>query len=174
MSQSPATTRGAMNAQLTMRDRLRSLRFRLWSGLGLLVALLMVAAALTERSMTKLGTAVAVTLADVQEDSRLSSRLSSSIMQSLEAGREYVQTRDPASLQRFRNEGWEAHRSQRSLNERPDQTADEVATLSEIDAQLSAIEVSYAHIETFSGSNAMVPRAGRDQIQVRLYYRVRR
>ena len=36
------------------------------------------------------------------------------------------------------------------------------------------IEVSYTHLETFSGSNAMVPRAGRDQVQVRLYYRVRR
>lgn len=36
------------------------------------------------------------------------------------------------------------------------------------------IEVSYSHLETFSGSSAMVPRAGRDQIQVRLYYRVRR
>ena len=36
------------------------------------------------------------------------------------------------------------------------------------------IEVSYSHIETFSGSSGMVPRAGRDQIQLRLYYRVRR
>ena len=36
------------------------------------------------------------------------------------------------------------------------------------------IEVSYLHMENVSGSSAMVPRAGRDQIQVRLYYRLRR
>ena len=36
------------------------------------------------------------------------------------------------------------------------------------------IEVSIAHIETLAGSNAMVPRAGRDQIELRLYYRIRR
>lgn len=36
------------------------------------------------------------------------------------------------------------------------------------------ILVSYTHLETFSGSSAMVPRASRDQIQVRLYYRLRR
>lgn len=36
------------------------------------------------------------------------------------------------------------------------------------------IEVSYSHLETFSGSSALVPRAGRDQIQLRLYYRLLR
>ena len=137
-------TRGTGAPPMTMRARLESLRFRLWAGLGMLVVLLLVAAVLTERSMSYLGNAVASTLADVQEESRLSARLSSSIMQSLEAGREYVQARDEASLQRFRTEGWEAHRTQRLLNARPDQTADELATLSEIDAGLSALEVHYA------------------------------
>ena len=140
-SPSPEASRAAA---VPLRDRLQSLRFRLWSGLGMLVALLLFATVLTERTMTQLGTAVAVTLADVQEDSRLSSRLSSSIMQSLEAGREYVESADAASLQRFRTEGWEAHRTQRALNERPDQTADEVATLADIDSKLSGIEVRYA------------------------------
>ncbi len=36
------------------------------------------------------------------------------------------------------------------------------------------VEVSIAHIETVGGSNGMVPRAARDQLQLRLYYRVRR
>lgn len=36
------------------------------------------------------------------------------------------------------------------------------------------VEVSFTHLETFSGSSAMVPRAGYDQIQLRLYYRLRR
>ena len=36
------------------------------------------------------------------------------------------------------------------------------------------IEVSYTHLETFHGSSAMVPRAGRDQILLRLYYPLRR
>lgn len=36
------------------------------------------------------------------------------------------------------------------------------------------VEVSLAHIETIAGTSALVPRASRDQIEVRLYYRVRR
>lgn len=36
------------------------------------------------------------------------------------------------------------------------------------------IEVRYVHLQTVSGSNAAVPRASRDQIQLRLYYRLRR
>ncbi len=36
------------------------------------------------------------------------------------------------------------------------------------------VELSIAHIETVAGSNGMVPRAGRDQIELRLYYRIRR
>lgn len=36
------------------------------------------------------------------------------------------------------------------------------------------VELSVAHIETLAGSNGMVPRAGRDQIELRLYYRIRR
>jgi hypothetical protein len=34
------------------------------------------------------------------------------------------------------------------------------------------IEVNIAHIETIAGSSALVPRASRDQIELRLYYRV--
>lgn len=36
------------------------------------------------------------------------------------------------------------------------------------------IEVSYSHVQTVTGTSALVPRAGRDQIQLRLYYRLRR
>jgi hypothetical protein len=36
------------------------------------------------------------------------------------------------------------------------------------------VELSIAHIETVAGSTGMVPRAGRDQIELRLYYRIRR
>jgi hypothetical protein len=36
------------------------------------------------------------------------------------------------------------------------------------------VEVSIAHVETLAGSSALVPRASRDQIEVRLYYRLRR
>lgn len=141
----PFATPGAMGSPgAGLGSRFESLRFRLWGGLGLLVALLLIATVLTRRTMSELGLAVASTLADVQEDSRLSSRLSSSIMQSLEAGRAYVQTRDAESLDRFRLEGAESHRMQRALNARGSQTAEELATLSTIDAKLSEIEVHYA------------------------------
>lgn len=34
------------------------------------------------------------------------------------------------------------------------------------------VEVSYSHTETIRGNSALVPRAGRDQIQIRFYYRL--
>jgi hypothetical protein len=36
------------------------------------------------------------------------------------------------------------------------------------------LDVSIAHVETVAGTSALVPRASRDQIEVRVYYRVRR
>jgi hypothetical protein len=36
------------------------------------------------------------------------------------------------------------------------------------------VELSLSHIETISGTSAQVPRAVRNQIELRLYYRVRR
>jgi hypothetical protein len=36
------------------------------------------------------------------------------------------------------------------------------------------VEVSVVHIETLAGSNGMVARAARDQLELRLYYRIRR
>jgi hypothetical protein len=36
------------------------------------------------------------------------------------------------------------------------------------------VEVSIAHIETVAGSNGMVARAARDQLELKLYYRIRR
>lgn len=129
---------------MSTRARFESLRLRLWAGLGMLIALLLSASVLAHNTMTHLGNSVAGTLAEVQTDSRLSTLLSGSVMQAIEAGRVYVNTRDEEALSRFRTAGWEAHRVQRQLNGRPNQTATEIATLAEIDSRLSMIEVDYA------------------------------
>jgi methyl-accepting chemotaxis protein len=130
-----------MNA---FRERLNSIRGRLLVGFGLLIAVLVVAAVLARGSMRDLSLAIGDSLSSVQEESRLSAQLSSSVVQSLEAGRRYVATRDPRALEIFRTQGWNAHAAQRALNARRNQTTDEVSLLARIDGELSAIEVRYA------------------------------
>jgi methyl-accepting chemotaxis protein len=124
--------------------RLQSVRLRLTVGFGILIVLLVAAAALGRSSMDVLSDAIGTTLAEVQADAQLSAQLSSSVVQALEAGHRYVETRDPDALRRFREHGWNAHRVQRALNRRKSQTSNEVALLAHIDNQLSAIEVRYA------------------------------
>jgi methyl-accepting chemotaxis protein len=124
--------------------RLYSVRVRLGGGFGILVALLVAAAALARNSMDFLSTAIGSTLAEVQADAQLSAQLSSSVVQALEAGHRYVETAEPEALRTFRAHGWSAHRVQRELNRRASQTSNEIALLAHIDNQLSAIEVRYA------------------------------
>jgi methyl-accepting chemotaxis protein len=124
--------------------QLESVRVRLTLGFGILIVLLVSATALARTSMDFLSDAIGHTLAEVQADAQLSTELSSSVVQALEAGHRYVETRDPDALQRFRTHGWNAHRVQRALNSRRSQTSNEVALLAHIDNQLSAIEVRYA------------------------------
>jgi methyl-accepting chemotaxis protein len=126
------------------RRRLYSVRARLSGGFGVLVALLVAAAALARNSMDFLSEAIGTTLSEVQANAQLSAQLSSSVVQALEAGHRYVETRDPEALRTFRAHGWNAHRVQRELNSRARQTSNEIALLAHIDNQLSAIEVRYA------------------------------
>src|SRR3712207_890122 len=127
-----------------LRTRLHSVRVRLTGGFGVLVALLVAATWLTRNSMDFLSEAIGTTLAEVQADAQLSAQLSSSVVQALEAGHRYIETRDPAALRTFRAHGWSAHRVQRELNGRAHQTPTEIALLADIDNKLSAIEVRYA------------------------------
>jgi methyl-accepting chemotaxis protein len=134
-------SQGAADA---LRARLSSVRIRLTGGFGVLVVLLVAAAALARGSMDFLSEAIGSTLSEVQADAALSTHLSSSVVQTLEAGHRYVETREPAALHTFRTQGWRAHRVQRELNRRSRQTPNEVALLAHIDNKLSAIEVRYA------------------------------
>ncbi|HVF79300.1 MAG TPA: methyl-accepting chemotaxis protein, partial [Solirubrobacteraceae bacterium] len=123
---------------------LYSVRVRLTLGFGVLIMLLVAATALARSSMDFLSDAIGTTLAEVQADAQLSAQLSSNVVQALEAGHRYVETREAAALRTFRTHGWSAHRVQRALNSRSSQTPNEIALLADIDNKLSAIEVRYA------------------------------
>jgi methyl-accepting chemotaxis protein len=125
-------------------ERLNSIRGRLLVGFGLLVAVLIVAAVVARSSMGELSTAISESLSGVQQEASLASQLSSSIVQSLEAGRRYVATRQPAAHETFRSSAWNAHSAQRALNARRNLTEAEIQLLASIDDQLSGIEVHYA------------------------------
>ncbi|HET7632896.1 MAG TPA: methyl-accepting chemotaxis protein [Gemmatimonadaceae bacterium] len=123
---------------------LGTIRGRLWAGFGVLVLLLAVAGIVARSSMGTLADTMGATLTSVQAESRLASQLSGAVAQTLEAGAQYVVTRDSASEAAFIREGWAAHDIQRRMNERPGQTADEIGALATIDARLSDVEVEYA------------------------------
>ncbi|MGH7690258.1 MAG: methyl-accepting chemotaxis protein [Gemmatimonadaceae bacterium] len=124
-------------------DAVGTIRGRLWVGFGFLVALLVIAGAVARSSMDTLANTMTSTLTSVQEESRLASQLSGAVAQTLEAGAQYVQTRDSVSERVFRDQGWNAHRIQHEMNDRPGQTAEEIGVLAAIDAQLSDLEVKY-------------------------------
>ena len=123
---------------------LQSIRGRLWAGSLVVVALLVVAGALSWRTLDAMSREITTTLRDVQEESRLASQLSSDAARTLEAGARYLDDRDPDAEAAFRQHGWNAHDIQRAINARPDRTAEEIATVALIDERLSAMEVRYA------------------------------
>lgn len=125
-------------------SRLDTIRGRLWLGFGVLVALLVVAGAVARRSFTAMATTINESLAEVQAEARLASTLSANATKTIEAGARYLETRDTAAQDAFRKFGWTAHNVQREMNDRPGQTAAEVATVAAIDNKLSAMEVDYA------------------------------
>ncbi len=122
---------------------LGTIRGRLWGGFGILVLLLVVAAAVARGAMGTLAGSMATTLTSVQQESRLASQLSSAVAQTLEAATQYLETRDTTSERQFRDAGWSAHSIQREMNDRPDQTTEEISVLAAIDTRLSDLEVKY-------------------------------
>lgn len=121
-----------------------TIRGRLWIGSLLVVSLLIAAGALAWRTLGVMSHEITISLHDVQEESRLSSQLASDAAKALEAGGRYLDTRDPAAESSFRQHGWNAHQMQRALNRRPDLRGDEIATIAQVDATLSNMEIRYA------------------------------
>lgn len=124
--------------------RLNTIRGRLWLGFGILVALLLVAGILARRSFAGISVTIMDSLAAVQTEAQLSSTLSGDVAKTIEAGSRYLESRDSASQNAFREFGWAAHEVQRKMNDRPGQSQTEVATVAAIDDKLSAMEIHYA------------------------------
>ena len=124
--------------------RMSTIRGRLWTSFLTLMTLLLIAGALGYGAMRDMAAAVDATLAAVQEESRLSSQLGSDISQEIQAAARYVETRDTASQTEFRELGRRAHETQRAMNARPGQSAEEIALVASIDGRLSEMEVAYA------------------------------
>jgi methyl-accepting chemotaxis protein len=126
------------------RVKLNTIRGRLWLGFGILVALLFVAGIVARTSFAGMSATITQTLVDVQAEAQLASQLSANAAQTIEAGSRYLETRDTTAENAFRKYGWAAHDVQRKMNDRPGQSATEVATVAMIDANLSQMEDSYA------------------------------
>ena len=125
-------------------DGAQTIRGRLWIGSLVVVALLIGAGTVARRTMGTMSREITATMRDVQAESRLASQLSSDVARALEAGGRYLDTRDPTAEASFRTHGWNAHELQRAMNNHPDRTLDEIATVALIDTRLSAMEIRYA------------------------------
>ena len=121
-----------------------SIRSILHLGFGSLVILLVVAGAIGFHALRSMSSEVTHSFALVQEQSQLSSRLSADIAQQLQAASIYLDTRDSATLADFRALGWDAHATQRKMNARRGQSAQEVALTASIDEKLSLVETHFA------------------------------
>ena len=130
-----------MNALFSRLDTIRS---RMWLGFGGVMLLVLLSAVVARNAMGSLSSTIDTSMADVQRESQLSSKLVSDVTQALNAANRYVETRDTASQNAFRKFGWDAHAAQRALDALPSRTSQEIATAAAIDSKLSAIEVRYA------------------------------
>ncbi len=137
------------------RVKLNTIRGRLWLGFGVLMALLIVAGIVARSSFSGMATTITQSLADVQAESQLASQLSADAAKTIESGSRYLETRDSTAELAFRKYGWAAHDVQRKMNDRPGQSATEVATVAMIDANLSDMEVSYALAHRLADMNRM-------------------
>jgi len=121
-----------------------TIRVRLWLGFGVLVALLLAAGVVARRAFAGMSTTISQSLSEVQAQAQLTSQLSADVAKTIEAGSRYIETRDSAAEDAFHQYGWSAHDVQQRMNDRPGQSATEVATIASIDGKLSAMEVDYA------------------------------
>ena len=129
---------------LRERFELNSIRGRLWVGFGALVALLILAGMVARRSFSGISETISTSLTEVQAEAQLASQLSADVAKTMEAGSRYIDSRDTTAELTFRRYGWAAHEIQRLMNDRPGQTAAEVATVATIDGKLSEMEIDYA------------------------------
>lgn len=127
-----------------MSSRLNSIRSRLWLGFGVLVGLLVIAGVVSRRSFRAVGATITTSLGEVQTEAQLASTLSSNVARTIEAGSRYLESRDSAAQETFRQSGSEAHQVQSKMNDRSGQTAAEVSIVAAIDRKLSTMEVQYA------------------------------
>ena len=121
-----------------------SIRTRLTVGFGVLIVLLALAGVLGRMSMRGTSKVIRTTLAEVQEDARLSSQLTAVLAQATSAAGHYLDDRDSASAAEFRELGWLMHSLQRNMNSLPNQTASEISLVAAIDESFSEMEVRYA------------------------------
>jgi len=115
------------------RGKLSSIRGRLWIGFGVLVGLLVLAGALVEGSFGGLTDSITTSLDEVQTEAQLAGMLTSNVAKTIESGARYLVARDSGEQAAFRKYGWAAHDVQRRMNDRPGQTALEVAIVASID-----------------------------------------
>ena len=121
-----------------------TIRGRLLAGFAAVIILLGAAGVVGRVSLMSLSDQIGSSLSSVRNEAELSAQITSSVSRELAAGARYLEASDSASQNAFRRYGWEAHAAQRGLNASAELSSEDVALISSIDQQLSALEVRLA------------------------------
>ncbi|MGQ0642587.1 MAG: methyl-accepting chemotaxis protein [Gemmatimonadaceae bacterium] len=129
---------------LNARRGFRSIRVRLLTGFGLLVLLVIATGLFGRSSLGTLQGAIATSLGEVQRNSRMAARLSSSVAQALVAADHYLDVPSAEARSRFAQSATDAHAVKREMNRGNIHGPEEAALISALDAKLSTVEIEYA------------------------------
>jgi len=121
-----------------------SIRSRLLFGFGFIVVLLAVAGGVGRVALTSIAQAVNSQMVAHQREAEFTATLTSSIAEELTNGRRFADTGDTVAHRKFGQFSAAAHKAQSQLSAATGLSAEELALLSSIDAQLSTIEVELA------------------------------
>ncbi len=122
---------------------------RLLRAFLVLALLLSGAGVLAYNSLHSSAATAADALDVIRRDARLSSSLSATVAEEMQAATHYLRDGDAAAQETFRRLMFETHRITRAMNRQSTRESDHIALVAQVDRTLSAVEVTYARAHRF-------------------------
>lgn len=85
----------------------------------------------------------------IRRDARLSSSLSATVAEEIQAASHYLRDGDAAAQESFRRLMFETHRITRAMNRQATRESDHIALVAQVDRTLSSVEVTYARAHRY-------------------------
>ena len=85
----------------------------------------------------------------IRRDARLSSELSATVAEEIQAASHYLRDGDTSALATFQRLNFQTHRITRQMNRQSTRESDHIALVAQVDRTLSGVEVTYARAHRF-------------------------